>query len=150
MPENIPPVETVRSERQGAISIVTIDCPTVRNAVDGPTAAALARTFRSFDADPELALWRFGGGRLDRSGQHLLFRLRPGRARWRMRCARRRGWAWKSCAPAVASPERDDLSQATGGMALWMTFNGILPRSPTRAEERFADGNGQAHTYEGG
>ena len=43
MSENIPPVETVRSERHGAIYIVTIDRPTVRNAVDGPTAAVLAR-----------------------------------------------------------------------------------------------------------
>ena len=56
MSENIPPVDTVRSERHGAIYIVTIDRPTVRNAVDGPTAAALARAFRSFDADPELAV----------------------------------------------------------------------------------------------
>jgi len=56
MSENIPPVETVRSERHGAIYIVTIDRPTVRNAVDGPTAAVLARAFRSFDADPELAV----------------------------------------------------------------------------------------------
>src|SRR5258706_13363468 len=56
MSENIPPVETVRSERHGSIYIVTIDRPTVRNAVDGPTAAALARAFRSFDADPELAV----------------------------------------------------------------------------------------------
>ncbi len=55
MSENIPPVETIRSERHGSIYIVTIDRPTVRNAVDGSTAAVLARAFRSFDADPELA-----------------------------------------------------------------------------------------------
>lgn len=42
---------TVRQEREGAISIVTIDRPAVRNCVDGPTAAALADAFRAFDAD---------------------------------------------------------------------------------------------------
>jgi enoyl-CoA hydratase len=33
------------------VAIVTIDRPEVRNAVDGPTAEALAEAFRSFDAD---------------------------------------------------------------------------------------------------
>jgi enoyl-CoA hydratase len=42
---------TVRCERDGAVTIVTIDRPGVRNAVDGPTAAALADAFRRFDAD---------------------------------------------------------------------------------------------------
>jgi enoyl-CoA hydratase len=42
---------TVRSERDGAVTIVTIDRPEVRNAVDGPTAAALADAFRRFDTD---------------------------------------------------------------------------------------------------
>src|SRR5262249_61355005 len=42
---------TVRCERDGAVTIVTIDRPEVRNAVDGPTAAALADAFRHFDAD---------------------------------------------------------------------------------------------------
>lgn len=42
---------TVRCERDGAVTIVTIDRPEVRNAVDGPTAAALADAFRRFDAD---------------------------------------------------------------------------------------------------
>lgn len=56
MSENVSSVDTVRSERHGAIYLVTIDRPAVRNAVDGPTAAALARTFRFFDADPELAV----------------------------------------------------------------------------------------------
>ena len=44
-------MSTVRSERDGAVTIVTIDRPSVRNAVDGPTAAALADAFRRFDAD---------------------------------------------------------------------------------------------------
>jgi enoyl-CoA hydratase/carnithine racemase len=42
---------TVRIE-PGEIWTVTIDRPEVRNAVDGPTARALADAFRAFDADP--------------------------------------------------------------------------------------------------
>jgi len=45
-------VETVKIERDGAVWTVTIDRPAARNAVDGPTAKALADTFRAFDADP--------------------------------------------------------------------------------------------------
>jgi enoyl-CoA hydratase len=48
--------DTVRFETDGPIAIVTIDRPEVRNAVDGPTAAALADAFRRFDADPALAV----------------------------------------------------------------------------------------------
>jgi enoyl-CoA hydratase len=46
------PAERVRIERDGAVTIVTIDRPEVRNAVDGATAAALADGFRAFDDDP--------------------------------------------------------------------------------------------------
>lgn len=46
----------VRSERDGRVAIVTIDRPAVRNAVDGPTAAALADAFRRFEADPDLSV----------------------------------------------------------------------------------------------
>jgi enoyl-CoA hydratase len=46
----------VRSDRDGAVAIVTIDRPAVRNAVDGPTAAALSDAFRRFEADPELSV----------------------------------------------------------------------------------------------
>ncbi len=42
---------TVRIDRDRAIWTVTIDRPEVRNAVDGPTARALAAAFRSFDDD---------------------------------------------------------------------------------------------------
>jgi enoyl-CoA hydratase len=47
---------TVRVAVEGPLCIVTIDRPAVRNAVDGPTAAALAAAFRRFDADPALAV----------------------------------------------------------------------------------------------
>ncbi len=43
----------VRVEHEGPVTVVTIDRPEVRNAVDGPAAAALAEAFRAFDADPE-------------------------------------------------------------------------------------------------
>jgi enoyl-CoA hydratase len=50
--------ETVRTERRadGAVLVVTIDRPDVRNAVDGPTATALADAFKAFDRDDELAV----------------------------------------------------------------------------------------------
>jgi len=53
----------VRVERSGAVMTVILDRPEVRNAVDGPTAAALADAFREFDADPEAAVAvLFGAG----------------------------------------------------------------------------------------
>jgi len=45
------PVETIRYERRGPVAVVTVDRPAVRNAVDGPTAEALAGAFRRFEAD---------------------------------------------------------------------------------------------------
>lgn len=44
---------TIRTERQGPVSVITIDRPASRNAVDRPTAAALAEAFRGFEADPD-------------------------------------------------------------------------------------------------
>lgn len=48
--------DTVLSERRGPVSIVTINRPRVRNALDRPTVDALARAFRVFDADPSLSV----------------------------------------------------------------------------------------------
>jgi enoyl-CoA hydratase len=45
---------TVDFETRGRTAIITIARPEVRNAVDGPTAAALADAFRRFDADDAL------------------------------------------------------------------------------------------------
>jgi enoyl-CoA hydratase len=42
---------SVRVERDGPVTTVVIDRPEVRNAVDGPTAAALADAFGEFGAD---------------------------------------------------------------------------------------------------
>ncbi len=48
--------QAVRVERSGAVSTVLLNRPARRNAVDGPTAAALAEAFRAFDADPDAAV----------------------------------------------------------------------------------------------
>ncbi len=47
---------TVHVEHDGPVTTVTLDRPARRNAVDGPTAAALADAFRAFDADDEAAV----------------------------------------------------------------------------------------------
>jgi enoyl-CoA hydratase len=47
---------SVRVERSGAVTTVILDRPEVRNAVDGPTAVALADAFRAFDADADAAV----------------------------------------------------------------------------------------------
>jgi enoyl-CoA hydratase len=55
---------TVRVERCARVATVVIDRPDVRNAVDGPTARALAEAFREFEADPALdvaVLWGANG-----------------------------------------------------------------------------------------
>lgn len=45
---------TVHTEAKGRVLVVTIDRPEVRNAVDRPTAEALADAFRSFESDEDL------------------------------------------------------------------------------------------------
>ena len=49
-------MEEVRYENQGPLAIVTIDRPAVKNAVDAPTATALAAAFRRFEADESSAI----------------------------------------------------------------------------------------------
>ncbi len=49
-------MSSVKTERREAIFLVTLDRPEVRNAIDGPTARALAEAFRSFDADDALSV----------------------------------------------------------------------------------------------
>ncbi len=54
----------VRVEKNGPVTTVILDRPDVRNAVDGPTAHALADAFRAFEADAEArvaVLWGAGG-----------------------------------------------------------------------------------------
>ena len=46
----MPDLATVRCDVEGPVTIVTIDRPAARNAVNPPTAALLADAFRRFDA----------------------------------------------------------------------------------------------------
>jgi enoyl-CoA hydratase len=53
----------VRVERSGPVTTVILDRPAVRNAVDRPTAAALAEAFGDFEADPDASVAvLFGAG----------------------------------------------------------------------------------------
>ena len=52
---------SVRVERDGAVTVVTLDRPHVRNAVDAATAAALHAAFLDFDADPAAKVGVFHG-----------------------------------------------------------------------------------------
>lgn len=45
--------DTVRVERKGLVTTVILNRPFERNAVDGPTALALAEAFREFEVDGE-------------------------------------------------------------------------------------------------
>jgi enoyl-CoA hydratase len=54
----------VTIERDGPVTTVVLDEPAVRNAVDRPTAEALADAFRAFEADDDASvavLWGAGG-----------------------------------------------------------------------------------------
>ena len=58
-------VTGVQYETRGAVAIITIDRPEVRNAVDMPTAVALSDAFLTFEADPDLRVAILTG-----SGRH--------------------------------------------------------------------------------
>ena len=47
---------SVRYRVDGPIAVITIDRPEVANAIDRPTAEALADAFRRFDADESLSV----------------------------------------------------------------------------------------------
>jgi enoyl-CoA hydratase/carnithine racemase len=44
----------IHFEAKGRVAVVTLDRPEVANAIDRPTASALADAFRRFDADASL------------------------------------------------------------------------------------------------
>jgi enoyl-CoA hydratase/carnithine racemase len=55
---------SVRVERAGPVTTVILDRPEARNAVDRPTADALAGAFAAFEADDDAlaaVLWGAGG-----------------------------------------------------------------------------------------
>jgi enoyl-CoA hydratase len=51
--EPIHTTQSVRSERRGRVTLITLSRPSRRNAVDAETAAQLADAFRRFDTDSE-------------------------------------------------------------------------------------------------
>jgi enoyl-CoA hydratase len=53
-----PPVKT---SRDGAVTVVTLDRPDVRNAVDADTARQLHEAFVAFEADPDARVAVFHG-----------------------------------------------------------------------------------------
>jgi enoyl-CoA hydratase len=53
--------QTVRTEKLGPVTVVTLDRAEVRNAVDAPTAHALYGAFLEFDADEEARVAVFHG-----------------------------------------------------------------------------------------
>jgi enoyl-CoA hydratase len=70
---------TVRSQTDGPVMTITIDRPDVANAVDRPTAAALADAFRHFDGEPDVAVAVLtGAGRTFCSGADLRAMGEPG------------------------------------------------------------------------
>ncbi|MHB1844091.1 MAG: crotonase/enoyl-CoA hydratase family protein [Deltaproteobacteria bacterium] len=56
-------METVHFETQGTVAIVTLDRPQARNAIDGPTASALALALRRFDGEDALRVAVLTGAR---------------------------------------------------------------------------------------
>src|SRR4029078_5911682 len=63
---------TVRIQGQESSLVVTLDRPERRNAVDAPTAGALASAFRAFDGDPSLSVAILtGAGGTFCAGAHL-------------------------------------------------------------------------------
>jgi enoyl-CoA hydratase len=48
--------DAVRVQRDGPVTTILLDRPERRNAVDGPTATALADAFRAFDADDDASV----------------------------------------------------------------------------------------------
>jgi enoyl-CoA hydratase len=61
---SVPSLPSVRVEKSGPVTTVVLHRPAVKNAVDRPTAEALADAFRAFDADPDArvgVLWGDGG-----------------------------------------------------------------------------------------
>ncbi|MCA9913780.1 MAG: crotonase/enoyl-CoA hydratase family protein [Anaerolineae bacterium] len=51
----------IRTEKNGFVTTITLDRSDVRNAVDRPTAEALAEAFRDFDADEQARVAVFHG-----------------------------------------------------------------------------------------
>jgi hypothetical protein len=98
---------SVHYEVDGPIVVVTLDRPEVANAIDRPTADALAEAFRRFDADPSLSVAVLAGANGKFSGPRLSPRRWPASIATVWRRSRR-----ASCSPvSIATP------RAAGGAA---------------------------------
>lgn len=73
---------SVRFEIEGAVALVLVDRPEVANAIDRPTAEALADAFRRFDADETLSVAVLAGtnGKFCAGADLKAMREDPGRA----------------------------------------------------------------------
>ena len=58
-------MSTARSEGMGSVTVITIDRPEARNAVDRPTAIELESAFRRFDQDDGQNVAVLTGGRYE-------------------------------------------------------------------------------------
>ena len=97
--------------KQDGITIVTIQRPEARNAVDRATAEALAQAFRDFDVDPSsnVAILTGAGGNFCAGADLKRFgnRLSPdgdapmGPTRMRLSTPSPAGWSWRSGAICV-------------------------------------------------
>ncbi len=54
-------VDAVQTSKHGALTVVTLSRPEVRNAVDADTARLLFESFLEFDADPGAKIAVFHG-----------------------------------------------------------------------------------------
>lgn len=101
---------SVRTERRGAVLIVTLDRPEVRNAVDRPTAEGIAAALDELDVDAALSVGVLtGAGRGFCSGMDLKAFAETGERPW----ADDRGFAG-----IVRRPARKPLIAAVEGFAV--------------------------------
>lgn len=82
----------ITTEKRGRVTVVTLDRPEVRNAVDGETARALAAAFRAFDEDAESDVAVFHGANGTFCAGADLKAVAAGRGGWNWPCGAIFGW----------------------------------------------------------
>src|SRR5579872_1615861 len=79
-PQDRVALQTVSTHKIGRVFVVMLNRPAVRNAIDGPTARALAQAFRAFDGNEEVYVGVLtGAGGVFCSGADLSSLLDTGR-----------------------------------------------------------------------
>ncbi len=86
---------SVHIEHDGPVWTVVLDRPERRNAVDGPTASALADAFRAFDADDDAPPSPSCGERAGRSARARICTRCP--TRWTPTCLPTARWGRPGC-----------------------------------------------------